>query len=176
MQQLYLTSRHASALAEQIFTALNIRPAGYRLLPFSIADGVRGEALHLLLPPSDPLLNTVPCRIRVTSQEWVVVPQPLERLAVPGLASAALVHAPLLLDGLTADLLACDAFRAAVRQCLTADRPVIAVVRDGAESALRALTPPDSQQWIDVPDNPEARAALLEMLIAEAAMRFCSHF
>lgn len=171
MQQLYLTGRHASALAEQIFTALNIHPAGYRLQPFSIDGSVRGEALHLLLPPAEPLLNAVPCRIRVSAREWVTVYPALERLAVPCLASAALVHAPLLLDGLTADLLACDAFCAVVRQCLMAARPVMAVVRDGAESALRALTPPERQQWVSVPEDAEARAALLETLIAEAAMR-----
>lgn len=172
MQQLYLTGRHASTLAEQIFTALNVRPAGYRLQPFSIAGGIRGEALHLLLPPAEPLLNAVPCRVRVSAQDWVVVPQALEQLAAPSLASAALVHAPLLLDGLTADLLACEAFRDAIRQCLTAERPVIAVVRDDAEAPLRALTPADSQQWLAVPEDTEARAILLETLIAEAAMRF----
>ena len=172
MQQLYLTGRHASALAEQIFTALNIHPAGYRLQPFSIDGSVRGEALRLLLPPAEPLLNAVPCRIRVSAQEWVTVYPALERLAVPCLTSAALVHAPLLLDGLTGDLLACDAFRDAICQCLTAERPVIAVVRDGAEAPLRALTPADSQQWLAVPEDTEARAILLETLIAEAAMRF----
>ena len=172
MQQLYLTGRHASALAEQIFTALNIHPAGYRLQPFSIDGSVRGEALRLLLPPAEPLLNAVPCRIRVSAQEWVTVYPALERLAVPCLTSAALVHAPLLLDGLTADLLSCDAFCTVVRQCLTAQRPVIAVVREEAESILRTLTPPDRQQWVSVPYDADERAVLLEHLIAEAAMRF----
>lgn len=172
MQQLYLTGRHASALAEQIFTALNVHPAGCRLQPFAISGSVRGEALHLLLPPAQPLLNAVPCRIRVTEDVWTVVPRALEDVAAPCLISAARVHTPMLLDGLTADLMENPAFREAVRQCLEGSRAVITVVRDGAEDALRRLTSADRQLWMAVPEQAEERAALLEQLITEAAMRF----
>ena len=105
-------------------------------------------------------------------QRWIVVPEVLMQIAAPALNSAALVHAPLLLDGLTADVLDCAALREAVCQCLTSQRPVIAVVRDDAQPILHSLTDADSQLWIAVPDGTDARAALLENLIAEAAMRF----
>ena len=92
MQQLYLTGNHAPALADRLITALNLRPAGYRLQPFTVSGSVRGEALHLLLPPAAPMDNDVPCRIRLREGDWAVVPRVLEEIAAPNLAKAVTAH------------------------------------------------------------------------------------
>lgn len=172
MQQLYLTGAHASDLADRLFTALNVRPAGYRLQPFSVGGAVRGEALHLLLPPAAPMDNDVPCRIRLRSGDWVVVPRVLDEIAAPNLLRAPTTHTPILLSGLTAQMLTCKAFREAVVSVLLSPRPVIVAADDDAEELLRALTPAETQLWMPIPPTAEGRAALLEELIAEAAMRF----
>ena len=171
MQQLYLTGIHASDLADRLFNALNVRPAGYRLTAFTVGGGVRGEALHLLLPPSAPMDNDVPCRIRLRDGDWTIVPRVLEEIAAPNLLKALNAHTPLLLGGLDARMLTCTAFREAVVTLLTSPRPVIVACADDAEETLRALTPADSQLWAPVPQSAEGRAALLEELVAEAAMR-----
>lgn len=171
MQQLYLTGSHASDIAVRLFTTLNVRPVGLRLLPFEVGGELRGEALRLLLPPSAPLCNNVPCRIRLSDERWIAVPAVLETIAAPSLQSTVNVHAPLLLDGLTADVLACAAFRDAVRSCLMDRRAVIATVREDARSALQALTPADRQQWMAVPDDPSGQADLLEALLPEVLLR-----
>ena len=171
MQQLYLTGPHASTLAEQLFAALNVRPAGYQLTPFSVGGSIRGEALHLLLAPAAPMDNDVPCRIRLRSGDWTVVPRVLDEIAAPNLLRAITVHTPILLDGLTAGMLTCAAFREAVVAVLTSDRPVIVAASEDAEEILRALTPEASQMWMPVPATEAGRAQLLETLIAEAAMR-----
>lgn len=171
MQQLYLTGPHAPELADRLFTALNVRPAGYRLLPFTVGGGVRGEALHLLLPPAAPMDNDVPCRIRLREGDWTIVPRVLEEIAAPNLHKALSAHTPILLGGIDAQMLTCSAFREALVTLLTSPRPVIAACADDAEEILRALTPAESQLWAPVPDDAEGRAALLEELVAEAAMR-----
>lgn len=171
MQQLYLTGIHASTIADQLFTALNLRPAGYRLLPFSIGGSVRGDALHLLLPPAAPMDNDVPCRIRLRSGDWAVVPRVLDEIAAPNLLRALAVHTPLLLGGITAQMLTCTAFREAVVTLLTSPRPVIVAAQDDAEELLRALTPAETQLWMPVPESEAGRAELLETLVAEASMR-----
>ena len=171
MQQLYLTGDHAPALADQLFTALNVRPAGYRLTPFTVGGGVRGEALHLLTPPCAPMDNDVPCRIRLRSGDWTVVPRVLDEIAAPTLLQALNLHAPLLLGGLTARMLTCAAFRKAVVACLKSDRPVIVAASEDAEELLRALTDEKEQLWMPVPETGEDRTAMLEELIAEASMR-----
>ena len=171
MQQLYLTGDHASDLADSLFTALNIRPAGYRLLPFSVGGAVRGEALHLLTPPASPMENDVPCRIRLRSGDWAVVPRVLDEIAAPNLRRMTAVHTPILLSGLTAQMLTCTAFREAVVELLLSPRPVIVAASDDAEELLRALTPADTQLWTPVPPTAQDRATLLEELVAEAAMR-----
>ena len=171
MQQLYLTGAHAAELADRLFTALNIAPAGYRLLPFALGDGLRGEALHLLLPPIAPMDNDVPCRIRLHGDDWCVVPRVLEEIAAPNLLRALTVHKPLLLGRLTAQMLTCTAFREAVVTLLTNERPVIVAAEDGAQEHLRALTPAETQLWLPVPDAEEEQSALLEHLVAEAALR-----
>lgn len=172
MEQLYLTGPHACQLAEQLFTTLNARPSGYRLTPFSIGGAMRGEALHLLLPPVAPMDNDVPCRIRLRSGDWTIVPRVLDEIAAPGLLQAITVHTPILLCGLTAQMLTCKAFREAVVACLTSPRPVVIAADDDAEELLRALTPADTQLWMPVPLAEQNRNELLESLVAEAAMRF----
>ena len=171
MQQLYLTGTHAAALADRLFTALDIRPAGYRLLPFSLGDSLRGEALHLLLPPAAPMDNDVPCRIRLHGDDWCIVPRVLEEIAAPNLTRTLTVHKPILLGGLTAQMLTCSAFREAVVTLLTSERPVIVAAEDNAAEHLRALTPAETQLWLSVPDEAEAQSTLLEHLVAEAALR-----
>lgn len=171
MQQLYLTGEHAPALADSLITALNLRPAGYRLTPFTVGGGVRGEALHLLMPPAAPMDNDVPCRIRLRTGDWAVVPRVLDEIAAPNLKRAVTLHTPILLCGLTAQMLTCAAFREAVVALLMSERPVIVAASDDAEELLRALTPESNQLWAPVPASAEGRAALLEELVAEAAMR-----
>lgn len=171
MQQLYLTGNHAPALADRLITALNLRPAGYRLQPFTVSGSVRGEALHLLLPPAAPMDNDVPCRIRLREGDWAVVPRVLEEIAAPNLAKAVTAHMPILLSGLDARMLTCAAFREAVVSLLVSPRPVIVACAEDAEELLRALTPAQSQLWFPVPESADARAVLLEELVAEAAMR-----
>lgn len=172
MQQLYLTGKHAGNLADQLFTALNVRPAGYRLMPFTVSGGLRGEVLHLLLPPVAPMDNDVPCRIRLRSGDWVIVPRVLDEIAAPTLRQATAAHTPILLNGLTAQMLTCAAFREAIVNLLTGERPVVVAADDDAEEMLRALTPAQTQLWEAVPENTADRAALLETLVAEAALRF----
>ena len=123
MQQLYLTGAHAAELADRLFTALNICPAGYRLLPFTVGDGLRGDALHLLLPPAAPMDNDVPCRVRLHGDDWCIVPRVLEEIAAPNLLRAITVHKPILLGGVTAQMLTCAAFREAVVTVLISERP-----------------------------------------------------
>ncbi|MBQ8554742.1 MAG: hypothetical protein IJ438_02605 [Clostridia bacterium] len=169
MQQLYLTGIHADDVAARLFTALNVRPAGYRLLPFEVGGETRGEALHLLLPPSAPLYNDVPCRIRTAEGAASVVTKTLEDVAAPSLLAALNVHTPMLLCGMTADMLRCKAFREAVQQCLLSPRPVVVVADKSAQNTLRKLTPAEKQLWIDVDGRQDAA---LEALLSEAMMRF----
>ena len=171
MQQLYLTGPHAGDIADSLFNALNVRPVGYRLTPFSVGGGLRGEALHLLTPPCAPMDNDVPCRIRLRTGDWTIIPRVLDEIAAPTLLQARTLHTPILLSGLTATMLTCRAFRDAVVQCLKGDSPVIVAASDDAEDILRALTDEGDQLWMPVPESAEGRAALLEELIPEAALR-----
>ena len=172
MQQLYLTGVHANDIADRLFAAMNIQPAGYRLLPFTVGGAIRGEALHLLLPPAAPMDNDVPCRIRLRSGDWTVAPRVLDEIAAPNLLRALAAHTPILLGGLTAGMLTCAAFREAVVALLLSPRPVIVAADEDAEEILRALTPAELQLWMPVPATAAGREALLEHLVAEAAMRF----
>lgn len=172
MQQLYLTGDFAPEMADRLFTALNVCPAGYRLIAFTVGGAVRGEVLHLLMPPAAPMDNDVPCRVRLRSGDWTIVPRVLDEIAAPNLLRAAEVHTPILLGGLTAQMLTCTAFREAVVAVLMSPRPVIVAAEDGAEELLRALTPSQTQLWMPVPPSEAGRAELLEELVAEAAMRF----
>lgn len=171
MQQLYLCGAHAPQLADLLFTALNLRPAGYKLVPFTVGGGLRGDALHLLLPPAAPMHNDAPCRIRLREGDEAVVPRVLEEIAAPNLRKAVNAHAPILFSGLDAQMLTCRAFREAVVTVLSSPRAVIVACAEDAEELLRALTPAESQLWAHVPESAEARTALLEELVAEASMR-----
>lgn len=172
MQQLYLTGSHAGKVAARLFTTLNVRPVGFRLLPFEVGGEMRGEALRLLLPPASPRFNDVPCRIRLGENRWTAVPAVLEEIAAPSLLAALAVHAPMLLDGLTADVLECPALREAVRACLMSRRAVVVAATENAAPILRALTPADRQLWLSVPGDAPGQAALLETLLPEAVLRF----
>ena len=85
MQQLYLTGDGASASAAQLMNALNVPFSGFRLTPVRVGGSLRGEALHLLLPPPKPRLNDVLCRVRLTKKDWLLLPQVMEEIAAPGL-------------------------------------------------------------------------------------------
>lgn len=172
MQQLYLTGSHAGEVAARLFTTLNVRPVGLRLLPFEVGGETRGEALRLLLPPASPRFNDVPCRIRLSEDSWTAVPAVLEEIAAPSLLAALEVHAPMLLDGLTADVLACPALREAIRTCAMSRHAVVITADGDAAPILRALTPSDRQLWLSVPDDAPGQAALLETLLPEAVLRF----
>lgn len=171
MQQLYLTGPYAAEIADQLFTALNVRPSGYRLTPFTVGGGIRGEALHLLTPPCAPMDNDVPCRIRLRTGDWTIVPRVLDEIAAPTLLQALTVQSPILLGGVTGQMLTCTRFREAAVTCLKSRRPVIVAASLDAEELLRALTAEEDQLWMDVPETAQGRAQLLEELIAEAAMR-----
>ncbi len=172
MQQLFLTGIHAPNIASRLFTALNVRPTGYRLTPFMVDGAVRGDAMHLLLPPTPPHYNDVPFRIRLASADWTIVPRVLNDIAAPSLLAALNVHTPMLLSGVSAAMLECEAFRTALRTCLMSQRPVVVVAEEDAVEALQRITPPERQLWMAVPQEPEARSAMLEELIAEVTMRF----
>lgn len=172
MQQLYLTGLYAEEIADRLFHALNVRPVGLRLVPVEVGSGLRGDALQLLLPPAPPLYNFVPCRVKLSPERSVTVPLALEEIAAPGLLAAMKVHAPMLLQGLSADLLACPAFREAVRTCVLGGSPAVVVADASAVPVLQELTPPEKQLWFDVPEDEAGQSALLEHLIPEAALRF----
>lgn len=172
MQQLFLTGPGASGLAADIFTALNTRPAGFRLMPLEVNGEERGAVMHLLLPPAEPYHNDLPCRIQLSRDRCVYEPHVLNEIAAPSLSAGRGVHAPMLLDGLTQDMLRFAPFRQAVAECLARPRPVITVASPDAERALRAMLPPERQCWITVPEDAAARTLLLEELIIEASMRF----
>ena len=171
MQQLYLSGEHAPELAQRLINALNLRPAGYQLAPFTVGGGQRGEALHLLTPPAAPMDNDVPCRILLRAGDWCVVPRVLDEIAAPNLLRAVPLHTPILLGSVTAQMLTCAAFREAVVTVLTGERPVVIAAEEGATEHLRALTPASTQMWLPVPDDAEEQSALLEQLVAEAALR-----
>lgn len=172
MQQLYLTGVYAAEMADQLFHALNVRPVGLHLTPVMVGDSVRGEALQLLLPPAEPMYNAVPCRIHLSMGKSVTVPAALEEVAAPGLMASMQVHAPMLLSGLSADLLVNAAFCEAVKCCLTGSRPVVVAADASAVPVLQSLTPKADQLWFSVPEDAAGQSALLADLIPEAALRF----
>lgn len=98
MQQLYLTGDGASASAAQLMNALNVPFSGFRLTPVHLGGSLRGEALHLLLPPPKPRLNDVLCRVRLTEKDWLLLPQVMEEIAAPGLCGTFSTRTPILID------------------------------------------------------------------------------
>ena len=172
MQQLCLTGAHAAALADRLFSALNVRPVGLRVSPFSVDGEVRGQALHMLPPPAPPLYNGVPCQVALGDGRSAIVPRVLEEVAAPTLIAALRMHAPVLLSGLSSELLACPVFRQAVRQCLASTQPVVVAADASAAPVLRSLVPPQGLICYTVPADEPGQAALLAELIPEAALRF----
>ena len=172
MQQLYLTGTHAATIAERLFTALNVRPVGCRVLPFCVEGRRWGDALLLTPPPAAPACNPVPCRVLLTPSRAVVVPGVAEDICAPGLLAALQMRLPVFISGLTADLLASPPLLDALRTCLTGCTPVVVAVPRDAEAILRSLTPQADQLWFAVPDDDAGQSALLEALLPEAALRF----
>lgn len=172
MQQLYLTGDHAAQIAERLFTALNVRPVGFRLYPFEVDGRPWGDALLLTPPPAAPAYNPVPCRALLAPGQPVLIPGVAEQIAAPGLQAALRLQLPMLISGLTEDLLSCHALRDALRDCLMSRTPVVVTAAPGAATILRSLTPPEQQLWFDVPEDAAGQSALLEHLLPEAALRF----
>ncbi len=169
MQQLCLTGSHAPRIAERLFNALNVQPVGLRIAAF-LVDGVpHGDALYLLPPPP---LNGVPCRVLLTPERTAILPQALEEVAAPGLLTAMRLQTPMLISGLSGDLLACEPLRDAVCQCMMRNRPAVVTADGSAREVLQTLLPLEKQLWLAVPDDEAGQAVLLETLIPEAALRF----
>lgn len=172
MQQLCLTGFAPGDLADRLFNALNVPFAGLRIVPFTLDGAAAGDALYLCPPSIGPGAARIPCRIRLTQERSVLVPQALEEIAVPALRSAMRVQSPILLDGLTAELLLCAPFAQSVCQCLQSDRPVVLTADEDAARMLQAALPDGQLLILPVPQDAAGQAALLEELIPEAALRF----
>lgn len=172
MQQLCLTGSEAGTIAGRLFNALNVPPAGLRIAPFAVDGTTAGDAVYLFPPAIAPGACCVPCRIRLTQERTVIVPEVLQEVAVPALRAAMRVQSPILLQGLTADLLMCAPFAQAVCQCLQGDRPVVVTADDVAARMLQAALPEAQLLCFAVPADADGQASLLEALIPEAALRF----
>lgn len=149
MQHLFITGDNASILANRLFAALNIRPVGFVLGDFTVAGALRGEALHLLLPPAPPRLNDVPLLLRLTQEETVLVTRVLNEIAVPALCSSRSAHKPILLDRITRDMLREAAFAEALGELLSGEKLVVAVADAEAAADLRLMYPAAQQRWFD---------------------------
>lgn len=137
MQQLYLTGDGASTSAAQLMNALNVPFSGFQLTPVRVGGSLRGEALHLLLPPPKPRLNDVLCRVRLTEKDWLLLPQVMEEIAAPGLCGTFSTRTPILIDRIEPEMLACPAFCDALMQVQAREQLAIFVVADGAEKPLQ---------------------------------------
>ncbi len=172
MRSIFLTGPGASRAAEQLFTAARVRPAGFRLLPLTTLNGQtrprdRGELLHLLMQPPVPMENDVPCFVRLSEGRRVLVREVLEEIAAPALALCAQVRSPLLLDGVSGEMLACPAFRQAVLACVCTDSLAVCLLRD--QAAADALIKPGDAVY-DVPVSGDADVQ--EALLQDALMRW----
>ncbi len=153
MQQLYLTGDGASASAAQLMNALNVPFSGFQLTPVRVGGSLRGEALHLLLPPPKPRLNDVLCRVRLTEKDWLLLPQVMEEIAAPGLCGTFSTRTPILIDRIEPEMLACPAFCDALMQVQAREQLAIFVVADGAEKPLQQMMPENRQRWFSAPDT-----------------------
>lgn len=172
MQQLCLTGFAPGDLADRLFNALDVPFAGLRIAPFTLDGAMAGDVLCMCPPSISPGTARIPCRIRLTQERSVLVPQVLEEIAVPALHAAMRVQSPILLDGLTAELLMCAPFAQAICQCLQSDRPVIVTADDVAARMLQASLPDGQLLILPVPQDAAGQATLLEELIPEAMLRF----
>lgn len=168
MEQLCFTGKGAGALAERLFSAIPVRPVGYRLLPFSVGERRKGLLMHLLMQPEPGVENDLPCRLFLSPDRAVTIREVYDEVAAPALVRCLHVRAPILLDGLDAEALSCASFREAAAACLAGDRPVVAVAAPGAEDAVRALLREDAA-WFDAACAEQD--ALLDRLQEELAMR-----
>lgn len=157
MQQIFLTGKQAGDMAIRLLTALNLRPVGYRLLPFAVDGEEKGQMLHLLMPPAEGVRNDVPCIIETGAQP-IVLPGVFDLLAAPALRQAMHARTPILLGGVPLLALAAPAFREAMMNCLAGDMQVITVVLPDAVEAVRMMG--GEQLWIDL-DAPDADAQMM---------------
>lgn len=157
MQQLYLTGDGASASAAQLMNALNVPFSGFQLTPVRVGGSLRGEALHLLLPPPKPRLNDVLCRVRLTEKDWLLLPQVMEEIAAPGLCGTFSTRTPILIDRIELEMLACPAFCDALMQVQAREQLAIFVVADGAEKPLQQMMPENRQRWFSAPTHRRRR-------------------
>lgn len=158
MQQLYLTGDGASASAAQLMNALNVPFSGFQLTPVRVGGSLRGEALHLLLPPPKPRLNDVLCRVRLTEKGWLLLPQVMEEIAAPGLCGTFSTRTPILIDRIEPEMLVCPAFCDALMQVQAREQLAIFVVADGAEKPLQQMMPENRQRWFPRPTHRRRRS------------------
>lgn len=133
--------------------------------PVHLGGSLRGEALHLLLPPPKPRLNDVLCRVRLTEKDWLLLPQVMEEIAAPGLCGTFSTRTPILIDRIELEMLACPAFCDALMQVQAREQLAIFVVADGAEKPLQQMMPENRQRWFSAPDTPA------ETLVEAAMLR-----
>lgn len=164
MQQIFLTGKQAGEVVMRLMDALNLRPVGYRLLPFAVDGEEKGQMLRLLTPPEEGVRNDVPCIIETGAQP-IVLPGVFDLLAAPALRQAPHAHAPVLLGGVPLLSLAAPAFREAMMDCLASAAPVITVALPDAVEAIRMMG--GEQRWfdLDAPDG-DAQLALLQSELA----------
>jgi len=165
MQHIFLTGAKAGDMAMRLLGALNLRPVGYRLLPFAVNGEEKGRMLHLLTPPQEGIRNDIPCIIE-TGVQPMVLPGVFDLLAAPARKQAVHAHAPILLDGVPLLSLAAPGFREAMLNLLAGDQQVIVVALPDAAEAIRMMG--GDQLWLDL-DSPDADALMMQ-LQAEWAM------
>lgn len=165
MQQIFLTGTKAGDMAMRLLEGLNLRPVGYRLLPFAVGGEEKGRMLHLLTPPEEDVRNDIPCIIE-TGRAPMVLPGVFDLLAAPALRQAAHARTPILLDGVPLLSLAAPGFREAMMNLLSGDQPVLVVALPDAVEAIRMMG--GDQLWLDL-DAPNADALMMQ-LQAEWAM------
>lgn len=175
MQQLYLTGDGASASAAQLMNALNVPFSGFRLTPVRVGGSLRGEALHLLLPPPKPRLNDVLCRVRLTEKDWLLLPQVMEEIAAPGLCGTFSTRTPILIDRIEPEMLACPAFCDALMQVQAREQLAIFVVADGAETPLQQMMPENRQRWFSAPDTGGDARGSGHAAVVTIIMRFLAN-
>ena len=173
MQQIFFKGPNAGHVAEQLFRALNVRPAGFTVLPFCVEGRDAGMLIHLLTAPPAGWSNDVPFRVWLRSGEVSsVVSEALNRNAASALRQVIGIGAPILLGSLYADMLACTEFQSAVKAALHGGALCVAVAEDAeAEQLLRRALPEADQLWLDTHDAGEA----LSRAVEEAMPRLIFH-
>ena len=168
MQQIYLTGKYADYMVERAMATMQLKMAGYRLLPLSQSGRVRGFAMHLLTVPDAPMYNDVPCDICLSPSELLILGEVYERIAAPALRQAASVQAAVLIGGVSKAALEEPAFAEAVCACLRGRALAVVVADKDAVEPLRAMTPEEDQLWLHMPTESDE---LLSRLMQEISMR-----